>query len=116
MPGWVVLLSVTLRSSRVGGMAVAGVPCRWRAGSTGRLGVLRCSDRFPRGAGFRVFPVVSAGQAGVLAMVMTAGAMRVILSFGPECGKVLGDFDLRSRCRFRSVTTRYFAICLVTAR
>jgi hypothetical protein len=32
----------------------------------------------------------------VLAMVMTAVAMRVTVSSGPACGKCDGDFDLSS--------------------
>jgi hypothetical protein len=48
-------------------------------------------------------------------MVMTAGAVRVIVSFGPMRPKALGDLDLRARCRFRSVTVRYPAIVLVRA-
>ena len=92
-------------------MAVAGVPCRWRAGFHGPAG---CFAVF--WGGFRDGGAgVPAGQAGVLAMVMTAGAMRVIVSFGPACANVLGDLDLRARCRFRSVTARNLAIWLVSA-
>src|SRR5207302_10253930 len=58
---------------------------------------------------------VSAGQTGVLARVMTAGAMRVIVSLTPACANVEGDLDLRARRRSRSVTVRYFAIWLVSA-
>ena len=68
-------------------------------------------------AGFlfgRVCGVV-AGQARVLAMVMTAGAMRVTVSFAPACAKDEGDLDLRARCRSRSTAFRYSAISLVTA-
>ena len=49
---------------------------------------------------------VFAGQAGVLAMLMTAGAMRVTVSAPLACGKDDGDFDLRARCRPRSTTLR----------
>lgn len=35
-------------------------------------------------------------------MVMTVGAMRVAVSFVVAWPKVLGDLDLRARCRFRS--------------
>ena len=58
---------------------------------------------------------VSAGQAGVLAIVMTAGAIRVAVSFALACGKCEGDLDLRARCRSLSTTFRYPAISLVTA-
>lgn len=54
-------------------------------------------------------------MAGLLAMVMTAGAVRVTVSFGLACSKVLGDLDLRARCRFRSTTARNLAILLVSA-
>ena len=74
------------------------------AGSTARLG-----------ASLRRICDVSAGQAGVLAMMMTAGAIRVTASAGPACAKGEGDLDLRARCRFRSATFRYSAISLVTA-
>ena len=47
---------------------------------------------------------ICAGQAGVLAMVMTAGAIRVTVSFAVACGKDDGDLDLRARCRSRSTT------------
>jgi len=49
------------------------------------------------------------------AMVMTAGAMRVTVSPAPACAKVLGDFDLRERCRSRSQTFRNLLISLVSA-
>ena len=52
-------------------------------------------------------------QAGLLAMVMTAGAMRVMVSFAVAWPKLLGDFDLRARCRFRSGEFRHFPISLV---
>ena len=58
---------------------------------------------------------VYAGQAGLLAMVMTASAVRVRVSLRVAWPKLLGDFDLRGRCRFRSVTVRYFPIALVRA-
>ncbi len=57
---------------------------------------------------------VCAGQDGLLAMVMTAGAMRVMVSFSVAWPKVLGDLALRARCRSRSVTVRYLPIALVT--
>jgi hypothetical protein len=41
--------------------------------------------------------------------------MRVTVSFAVAWPKLLGDFDLRARCRSRSTTTRYFPICLVSA-
>ena len=47
-------------------------------------------------------------------MVMMAGAMRVAVSFAVAWPKLLGDFDLRARCRFRSATVRYFPISLVS--
>ena len=47
-------------------------------------------------------------------MVMTAWAMRVRVSFAVAWPKLLGDFDLRGRCRFRSTMFRYFAISLVS--
>ena len=62
----------------------------------------------------RVYGVI-AGQAGVLAMVMTAGAMRVAVSFAVACAKEDGDLDLRGRCRSRSTMFRYRPISLVTA-
>jgi hypothetical protein len=46
-------------------------------------------------------------------MVMMAGAMRARVSFAVARGKLLGDFDLRAWCRFRSTTTRHFPISLV---
>jgi hypothetical protein len=52
-------------------------------------------------------------QAGLLAMVMTAVAMRVAVSPAVAWPKLLGDFDLRARCRFRSAMVRYFALSLV---
>ena len=58
---------------------------------------------------------VSAGQAGLLAMVMTASAVRVTVSARVACGKVLAHFALRGRCRFRSMTVRCFPIALVRA-
>src|SRR5215469_6440071 len=58
---------------------------------------------------------VSAGRAGLLARVMTAGAVRVTVSFGLAWPNVLGDLDLRGRWRSRSVTVRCFAIWLVRA-
>src|SRR6266702_3123227 len=74
------------------------------AGSTVRRG--SCSGGFA---------VLLLGQAGVLAMVMMAGAMRVAVSFAPACAKDEGDLDLRARCRSRSTVFRYSAISLVTA-
>src|SRR5947207_11739547 len=82
-------------------MLKAGMPRRGRPGPR------------PAGSlsgGLRVF----AGQAGVLAMVMTAGAIRVMVSFGVACGKDEGDLDLRARCRSRSTTFRKPEISLVT--
>ena len=90
------------------------VPFRWAcrrpacragaAGSTVRRGPL--SD---------VFYGAFAGQAGMLAMVTTAGAMRVAVSFAVACAKQDGDLDLRARCRSRSTMFRYRPIPLVTA-
>ena len=74
------------------------------AGSTGR-----------RGAGPGLVVSARAGQAGLLAMVMTAAAVRVMVSARLACGKVLAHFALRARCRFRPVTVRYFPIALVSA-
>src|SRR6266705_6418451 len=68
-----------------------------------------------RGLAGRFGGVVSAVRAGLLARVMTAGAVRVTVSFGPAWLNVLGDLDLRARCRSRPVTVRYPAICLVSA-
>ena len=48
-------------------------------------------------------------------MVMTAGAMRVRVSFAVARAKLRGDLDLRGRCRFRSTMVRYLAISLVRA-
>ena len=48
-------------------------------------------------------------------MVMTAGAIRVAVSFALACGKCDGDLDFRARCRSLSTTFRYPAISLVTA-
>ena len=48
-------------------------------------------------------------------MVMTAGAIRVAVSARPARGKVLAHLALRARCRFRSMTVRYFPISLVSA-
>ena len=73
------------------------------AGSTGRQ------------VSFGLADGVFAGQAGVLAMVMMAGAMRVAVSFAVACAKDDGDLDLRARCRSRPTTFRYFPISLVTA-
>jgi hypothetical protein len=78
------------------------VSCRGRPGP-------RSGGSFGRADG------VSAGQAGVLAMVMMAGAMRVTVPAPLACGKGEGDLDLRARCRSRSTTLRYLAIWLVTA-
>ena len=48
-------------------------------------------------------------------MVMTAWAVRVTVSARPARGKVLAHLALRARCRFRSMTVRYFASSLVRA-
>ena len=48
-------------------------------------------------------------------VVMMVGAMLVRVSVAVARGRVLGDFDLRARCRFRSKMTRYLAISLVSA-
>jgi hypothetical protein len=78
----------------------------------------RVADSTGRRAGFPgVFlPVaaVSAGQAGSLARVMTAPAVRVAVSARLAWPKVLGHFALRARCRFRSMTIRYLLIVLVS--
>jgi hypothetical protein len=47
-------------------------------------------------------------------MVMMAGAIRVRLPFALAWPKLLGDFDLRARCLFRSAMVRYFPISLVS--
>ena len=100
--GWFLFL-VTAGSSFRRGMAGAGVPRRWRPG--------------PRPGGVLVQGVfgVLAGQAGLLAMVMTAGAIRVTVSTGPACAKDEGDLDVRERCRSRSTTFLCRPISLVTA-
>ena len=59
--------------------------------------------------------IVSAGQAGLLARMMMAGAVRVAVSARLACSKVLGHFALRARCRFRSMTVRGLLIALVRA-
>ena len=81
--------------------------CRATAGSTGRR------TGFP--GEFLAAAAVSAGQAGLLAMVMTAPAMRVAVSARLACPKVLGHFALRARCRFRSTTVRNLPSALVRA-
>ena len=48
-------------------------------------------------------------------MVMMAGTIRVRVSFALAWPKLLGDFDLRARCLFRSAMVRYFPISLVSA-
>ena len=48
-------------------------------------------------------------------MVMTAGAIRVAVSFALACAKCEGDLDFRARCLPLSTTFRYPAISLVTA-
>ena len=48
-------------------------------------------------------------------MVMTAGAIRVMVSAGPVCAKDEGDLDFRSRCRSLSTMVRQRPISLVTA-
>src|SRR6266567_4505978 len=55
-----------------------------------------------RGLAGRFGGGVSAVRAGLLARVMTAGAVRVTVSFGPAWLNVLGDLDLRARVRDRS--------------
>src|SRR5258705_3788929 len=80
-------------------------------------GVSRRGGRVQGPAGFlsgRVCGVV-AGQAGVLAMVMTAGAMRVAVSFAPAGPKDEGGLDLRGRCRARSTAVPYSPSLLGTA-
>lgn len=75
---------------------------------TGRFhGPAGCSRSFRVG--------VLAGQAGLLARVMTAGAMRVGAPFAAALEKAPGDFETRARCRFRSVTTRNPEMALVRA-
>ena len=69
----------------------------------------------PGGSSFGRVRDVCAAQAGVLAMVMTAGAMRVTVPAGPACAKDEGDLDLRARCRSRSTVFLYCPISLVTA-
>jgi hypothetical protein len=100
--GWF-LFPVTAGSCPLAGMPEDGVPGRGRPG--------------PRSGGVPSawFWGVSAVQAGVLAMVTTAGAMRVAVSFAFACGNEEGDLDFRARCRSRSTAFRYPAISLVTA-
>ena len=100
--GWF-LFPVTAGSCPLAGMPEDGVPGRGRPG--------------PRSGGgsFSLVFGVSAVQAGVLAMVTTAGAMRVAVSFAFACGNEEGDLDFRARCRSRSTAFRYPAISLVTA-
>ena len=62
-----------------------------------------------------VFRSICAGQAGVLARVMTAGAIRVAVSARPARGKVLAHLALRTRCRFRSTTVLRLPSSLVRA-
>jgi hypothetical protein len=110
MPWWAVSLAVTLRGRRCPGTAVAGAPGRRRGGFRRVAGLfVVLSDRFGVSAGSCV------GREGLFARVMTAGAVRVIVSFGPAWPKVLGDLDLRARCRPRSVMVRNLAILLVRA-
>ena len=97
------LFLVTAGSSLPGGMPKAGVSCRWRPGP--RSG--KVLSRLVYG--------VFAGQAGILAMVRMAGAMRVSVSFAAACAKDEGDLDLRARRRSRSTTFLYCPISLVTA-
>src|SRR5271157_4453773 len=85
-------------------MPGAGVSCRVTAGSTGRRAVSQV-----------VVSGVFAGQAGLLARVMTAGAVRVPVPARPARGKVLAHLALRARCRFRSMTVQYFASSLASA-
>ena len=80
--------------------------------SAGRLGGPGCSGMVLRGLGLGVFRLA---RLGALARVMTAGAVRVTVSFGLAWPNVLGDLDLRARCRSRPVTVRYPAICLASA-
>ena len=50
-------------------------------------------------------------------MVMTAGAMRMTVSFAPACAKDEGDLDLRARCGLPVDGVPVFRrISLVTAR
>ena len=48
-------------------------------------------------------------------MVMMAGAVRVRVSFAVAWPELLGDLDLRARCRFRLTMTQCFAVPLVRA-
>ena len=101
------LILVTVGSYFGSGMVEAGVSCRATAGSTGRRAGL--PGELPAAA------AVSAGQAGWLAKVMTASAIRVAVSVRLACPKVLGHFALRARCRFRSMTVRSLPSALVRA-
>src|SRR5689334_4620997 len=98
------------RGGRLLGAAAAGSACLRRPGFRCIAGcvVLFCRDSGAAGG-------ISAAGTGLLAMVMTAVAVRVAVSFGPAWPKVPGDFDFRARCRFRSVTVRNLAIWLVSA-
>ncbi len=92
----------------VGSFLPAGMP---EAGVSRRCGRVHS----PAGSSFGRVRDVCAAQAGVLAMVMTAGAMRVTVPAGPACAKDEGDLDLRARCRSRSRVFLYCPISLVTA-
>ena len=99
--GWFLFL-VTAGSSFRRGMAGGRVPRRWRPG--------------PRPGGVLVQGVfgVLAGQAGLLAMVMTAGAIRVTGLLALRARRTR-DSDVRERCRSRSTTFLCRPISLVTA-
>ena len=78
MPGWAVSLLVTFRG-RVFLEVAAAMVTRWRP--PGFRCTTGCFTWFCDGSG----PAggISAAGAGLLAMVMTAVAVRVIVSFGP---------------------------------
>lgn len=104
MPWWAVCLLVTFRGRRFPGAAET-------AAARLRGPVFPCA-----GGWVAVFRGDSgAAGAGLLARVMEAGAVRVTVSFGLAWSKVLGDFDLRERCRFRSAVFRNLAIWLARA-
>src|SRR5260370_13686384 len=86
----------------------------WHAG--GRH-VVPGDGRFhgPAGGPSGGFCGVRAGQAGLVAKVVMASAIRLAVAVRLAWPKALGHFALRARCRFRSMTVRHFASALVWA-
>lgn len=99
---------VTFRGRWLPGAAAAGPACLRRPGFRCIAGCVVLSGRDCGAAGG-----IPAARAGLLAMVMVAAAVRVAVSSGPAWPEVLGDFDFRARCRFRSAVVRNLAIWLV---